>query len=93
MAEDPHILGLALGGGAFGGTPILAERKAWKEKGFRPEFFFVTSAVEREESFSLFAILREKFRTLCLICRWRKPTNFSFSKFVYFSTMKMASLL
>jgi len=32
MAEDPHILGLALGGGAFRGTAHLGVLKALEEE-------------------------------------------------------------
>ena len=39
MAEDPHTLGLALGGGAFRGTAHLGVLKALEEEGLRPGFF------------------------------------------------------
>ena len=38
MAEEPHILGLALGGGAFRGTAHLGVLKALEEEGLTPGF-------------------------------------------------------
>ena len=39
MNENPHILGLALGGGAFRGTAHLGVIKALEEEGLRPRIF------------------------------------------------------
>ena len=43
MNNNPQILGLALGGGAFRGTAHLGVLKALEEEGLRPGFLCGTS--------------------------------------------------
>ena len=54
MNENPHILGLALGGGAFRGTAHLGVIKALEEEGLRPGFLCGTSAGAMAAAFYAF---------------------------------------
>ena len=45
MKDNPQILGLALGGGAFRGTAHLGVLKALEEEGLRPGFLCGTSCL------------------------------------------------
>ena len=80
MAEDPHILGLALGGGAFRGTAHLGVLKALEEEGLRPGFLCGTSAGAMAAAFYAFGMAPEEIRNVARNLRWLKATNFTFSK-------------
>jgi len=64
MAEDPHILGLALGGGAFRGTAHLGVLKALEEEGLRPGFLCGTSAGAMAAAFYAFGMPPEEIRNV-----------------------------
>ena len=68
MAEDPHILGLALGGGAFRGTAHLGVLKALEEEGLRPGFLCGTSAGAMQPHFMRSEWLPKKSGMLRVIC-------------------------
>jgi NTE family protein len=80
MAEDPHTLGLALGGGAFRGTAHLGVLKALEEEGLRPGFLCGTSAGAMAAAFYAFGMAPEEIRNVARNLRWLKATNFTFSK-------------
>ena len=79
MAEDPHTLGLALGGGAFRGTAHLGVLKALEEEGLRPGFLCGTSAGAMAAAFYAFGMAPEEIRNVARNLRWLKATNFTFS--------------
>ena len=60
MRDNPQILGLALGGGAFRGTAHLGVLKALEEEGLRPGFLCGTSAGAMAAHFTLLECLRRK---------------------------------
>mgnify|MGYP002527670240 CR=1 FL=1 len=64
MEEEPHILGLALGGGAFRGTAHLGVLKALEEEGLRPGFLCGTSAGAMQHRFMHLGWLQKKFEIL-----------------------------
>ena len=80
MAEDPHTLGLALGGGAFRGTAHLGVLKALEEERLRPGFLCGTSAGAMAAAFYAFGMAPEEIRNIARNLRWLKATNFTFSK-------------
>ena len=80
MKDNPQILGLALGGGAFRGTAHLGVLKALEEEGLRPGFLCGTSAGAMAAAFYAFGMPPEEIRNVARNLRWLKATNFTFSK-------------
>ena len=60
MKNNPQILGLALGGGAFRGTAHLGVLKALEEEGLRPGFLCGTSAGAMAAAFYAFGMPPEE---------------------------------
>ncbi|MBC8258699.1 MAG: patatin-like phospholipase family protein [SAR324 cluster bacterium] len=80
MEEDPHNLGLALGGGAFRGTAHLGVLKALEEENLRPCALCGTSAGAMAAAFYAFGMPPEEIRNVARNLRWLKATNLTFSK-------------
>ncbi len=93
MAEEPHILGLALGGGAFRGTAHLGVLKALEEEGLTPGFLCGTSAGAMAAAFYAFGMAPEDIRNIARNLRWLKATNFTFSKLGLLSNNEIGNFI
>jgi len=93
MEEEPHSLGLALGGGAFRGTAHLGVLKALEEEGLRPGFLCGTSAGAMAAAFYAFGMSPEEIRNIARNLRWLKATNLTFSKLGLLSNTEIGKFI